>query len=99
MTAYKILKEWLLSALLFAQMHLNISIILGVSYSADSIIGLILGGILSILLIIQLVLLFKNSKNFGEYTEFFGAKAGDKKWYIVVVIYRTILASLIGILG
>jgi len=99
LTAYKILKEWLLSVLLFVQMHLDVSIFLGVSYSADSIMGLIIGGILSIMLITQLILLFKSPQNFGEYTDFFGLKAGDKKWYIVVMIYRVILATLIGILG
>jgi hypothetical protein len=53
-------------------MHLDISIFLGLSYSADSITGLIIGGAMTALLIFQLVLLFKRPKNFGDYTDFFG---------------------------
>jgi hypothetical protein len=80
-------------------MHLDISIFLGLSYSADSMTGIIIGGVMTILMIFQLGLLFKRPKNFGDYTDFFGEKAGDKKWYIIVVIYRTSIAILIGIMG
>jgi len=49
---YKILKEWLISALLFVQLHMDISIFLGLSFSTDKMIGLVAGTILELLLVI-----------------------------------------------
>jgi hypothetical protein len=50
-TGYRILKEWLFSSLLFVQLHLNISISLGVSYSS-SMVSLAFGALIEILLAI-----------------------------------------------
>lgn len=65
LTGYKILKEWMISSLLFVQMHLNISISLGVNYSNHMMTALAFGGIIEVLLVLQVILYLKRPKNFG----------------------------------
>lgn len=48
---YKTLKEWLISALLFVQLHMDISIFLGLNFSTDKMIGLVAGTVLELLLV------------------------------------------------
>lgn len=84
---------------MFVQIHLNVSISLGVNYSNNIITTFVFGGIIEVLLIIQLFLYIKKPKNFGEYTQFFNATNIDQKWYLFVFFYRTIISFIIVFLG
>ena len=49
-------------------MHLNICISLGLQYSSQKMMAIAFGGVIELLLIVELVLYIKKTKNFGEYT-------------------------------
>jgi hypothetical protein len=61
--------------------------------------ALAFGGVIELLLIVELCLYVKRPKNFGEYTDFFEKGNGNQKWYIFVFVSRTIIAFIIGSLG
>lgn len=62
---YRALKEWLFSALLFVQLHLDISIFLGLNYASNKMMGLVVGVALELLLIAELVIYIAKPMNFG----------------------------------
>ena len=60
-----------MTLLLFVQIHLIASICLGIFYGIDQLYGIIVGGVLSLLIILMAILLVVRPKNFGEYKTFF----------------------------
>ena len=94
--SYQVFKEWEFSALLFVEMHLTISICLSLMYDDMKAAGVVFGGLLQIAILVYLVLLVKKGKNFGEYKSFFHQGAIKSNWYIVVLIFRTLIGLLIG---
>lgn len=59
------MKEYGITILLFAQIHLIVCIAISVKYGIDQVYGVALGAILILSLLIMCVLFWKRPKNFG----------------------------------
>lgn len=94
--SYLIMKEYGMTMLLFAQLHLVVCIAIGIKYGMDQIYGVAIGGVLLVGLIAMTVLFWRRPKHFGEYKSYFDKTALKSNFYIVLIIFRFVLAVGLG---
>lgn len=90
--SFQICKEWGLSLLLFVQIHLLVSLCIGIKYGMEQIYGLVLGGLALLLLLAMGILFCCRPKNWGEYKSFFhDTHRFRSNFYLLIILIRCII--------